>query len=153
MIGRYRAGVVPTPGEADALDQELRAVAEGIAAPYDAAMGDYDPQAALEAVWKLVTRANRYVEQTAPWTLAKAAKGGDATATARLDSVLYNLAEALRVLAVYLVPFLPATAAAMLTQLGQDPALLATAGRHRAWGGTAPGTQVGTPTPLFPRLV
>ena len=152
MIGRYRAGVVPTPGAADDLDQELRAVAEGIAAPYDAAMSDYDPQTALEAVWKLVTRTNRYVEQTAPWTLAKAAKGGDALATARLDSVLYNLAEALRVLAVYLVPFLPATAAAMLAQLGQDPALLDIAGQHRAWGGTAPGTQVGTATPLFPRL-
>ena len=66
--------------------------------------------------------------------------------------MLYNLAELLRLLAVHLVPFLPATAAAMLTQLGQDPALLDTAGAHSAWGGTAPGTQVGPPTPLFPRL-
>jgi methionyl-tRNA synthetase len=152
MIGRYREGVVPTPGAEDFLDQELRDTAESILAAYDAAMADYDPQGALEAVWKLVTRANRYVEQTAPWTLAKAAKAGDTAATTHLDTVLYNLAESLRVLAVYLVPFLPATAAAMLTQLGQDPALLETAGQHRAWGGTAPGTRVGTPTPLFPRL-
>jgi methionyl-tRNA synthetase len=153
MIGRYRGGTVPAPGEPNALDREVRAVAEGIPAAYDAAMGDYDPQTALEAVWRLVTRANQYVEQSAPWTLAKAAKGGDSAADARLDSVLYTLAESLRLLAVYLAPFLPGTAPQMLAQLGQDPALLDGATvAHRAWGGTAPGTQVGAATPLFPRL-
>jgi methionyl-tRNA synthetase len=153
MIGRYRGSVVPPPGEPNALDREVRAVAEAIPPAYDAAMGDYDPQTALEAVWRLVTRANQYVEQSAPWTLAKAAKGGDAAADGRLDAVLYTLAESLRLLAVYLAPFLPGTAAGMLTQLGQDPAVLDGATvEHRAWGGTAPGTRVGSATPLFPRL-
>ena len=153
MINRYRQGHVPAPDEPDDLDNELIAVANSVSAPYDAAMNDYDPQEALAAVWKLVTRANRYVEQSAPWTLASKAKEGDSAPAQRLDSVLYNLAESLRLLAVYLAPFLPETAERMLSQLGLEVLALGLQSANRAWGLTSPGTTVGKPAPLFPRLV
>jgi len=152
MIGRYREGQVPPPGAASELDSDLISVANAVPSEYDAAMGDYDPQEALSAVWKLVTRTNQYVEQNAPWTLARLARDGDESSAQRLDTVLYNLAEAVRLLAVYLAPFLPATAVGMLAQLGQDVAVLDLYEENRKWGLTPPGTRVGTPTPLFPRL-
>ena len=75
-----RAAWSPPPATPDVLDQEVRDVAAGIAARLRCRAGQLRSAEALEAVWRLVTRANRYVEQTAPWTLAKAAKGGDASA-------------------------------------------------------------------------
>jgi methionyl-tRNA synthetase len=117
-----------------------------------AALGDYDPQEALDAIWELVKRANQYVEQNQPWTLAKTAKGGDAGAAGRLDSVLYNLAESLRLLAIHLAPFLPATAAGIAEQLGQPAALDTPYTEAVRWGGTAPGSTVAEARPLFPRL-
>ena len=84
-------------------------------------------QAALVSIWSLVTRANQYVDQTAPFKLAK-----DPAQAARLDEVLYNLAETCRVLAVLLWPFLPETAARIYAQLGlnETPDRMAAA----AWG-------------------
>ena len=85
-------------------------------------------QAALQSIWSLVNRANQYVDQTAPFKLAK-----DPAQAQRLDEVLYNLAESCRVLAVLLWPFLPGTATKIYAQLGLpgSPDKLAGA----AWGG------------------
>ncbi len=152
MIGRYRGGIVPTPGPPTALDSDLIALAAGLPARVAAAMGDYDPQSSLAAIWELVKSANQYVELNQPWTLAKTAKGGDAEADTRLDSVLYNLAEALRLLAVHLTPFLPATATALAAQLGLNDAPALPYAAATRWGGLPPGTTVGPAQPLFPRL-
>jgi methionyl-tRNA synthetase len=152
MIGRYRGGVVPAAGAAEALDTDLIALATALPARVGAAMGDYDPQSALAAVWELVKTANQYVEQNAPWTLAKTAKGGDTAAEARLDSVLYNLAEALRLIAIHLTAFLPATSTAILAQLGLADAPEQDYEAVTRWGGLPAGTQVGEARPLFPRL-
>jgi len=101
-------------------------------------------QAALQSIWGLVNRANQYVDQTAPFKLAK-----DPAQARRLDEVLYNLAEACRILAVLLRPFLPGTAQKIYTQLGLGPApdQLAAA----TWGGLTAGQVIGDPAPLFPR--
>jgi methionyl-tRNA synthetase len=98
----------------------------------------------LQSIWALITRANQYVEQTAPFKLAK-----DPAQAQRLDEVLYNLAETCRVLAVLLWPFLPETAAKIYAQLGLqgEPNRFA----DSAWGGLAPGHQAGKPAPLFPQ--
>jgi len=101
-------------------------------------------QAALVAIWSLVTRANQYVEQTAPFKLAK-----DPAKAAQLDEALYNLAEVCRILAVLLWPFLPGTASRMYEQLGL-------AGKpdkfsDTRWGGLAAGQNIGTPAALFPK--
>src|SRR5208282_281864 len=101
-------------------------------------------QSALQSIWSLVTRANQYVDQTAPFKLAK-----DPAQAQRLDEVLYNLTEICRVLAVLLWPFLPGTAAKIYTQLGlnETPDKFAEA----TWGKLKSGHAIGEPAPLFPR--
>ncbi len=101
-------------------------------------------QSTLQSIWTLISRANQYVDQTAPFRLAK-----DPAQAKRLDEVLYNLAETCRVLAVLLSPFLPGTAVKIYEQLGlsEAPDKFALA----AWGGLEAGHKIGEPTPLFPR--
>src|ERR1041384_6942862 len=138
MLKRYRNGEVPK------VSNELAAEAEKVIAETRTYLENYELQAALLSIWSLVTRANQYVDQTAPFKLAK-----DPAQAARLDEVLYNLAETCRVLAVLLWPFLPATAERIYAQLG-----LAPSPDHlnmAAWGGLAPGHKIGQPVPLFPR--
>ena len=148
MIHRYRAGAVPRrpPGAPTSL--------ESAAAPLDATLeqalgGGWDPRMALDAIFALVTRANRTVAETAPWTLAQAERGGDAAAGWRLDTLLWELAECLRVVGEALRPLLPDTATRLLAQLGVAPATEWTRGLQ--WGRLPIETRVETPTPLFPR--
>jgi methionyl-tRNA synthetase len=138
MLKRYRAGVVPQP------HRELAGDADRVAAQTRTALENNELQGALLSIWSLVTRANQYVDQTAPFKLAK-----DPAQTQRLDEVLYNLAETCRVLAVLLWPFLPDTAAKIYAQLGlsDEPNQVAAA----AWGGLVAGHKTGEPAPLFPR--
>jgi len=91
-----------------------------------------------------VTRANQYVDHTAPFKLAK-----DPTKAERLDEVLYNLTEVCRILAVLLWPFLPGTAGKINAQLGLSGAPDKFSGAR--WGGMTAGHSIGTPAPLFPR--
>src|SRR5690606_15084798 len=141
MIRRYRAGLVPAPGEPVTTDQDLEAVAANLPGAIAEAMGlNFDPQTALAAIWDLVVRANRYVEETAPWSLARAERSGDAAATARLDTALYHLAEALRIIAQALRPFLPDTTERIAEQIGvalETPSWPAAL----TWGQLPPGTQ------------
>lgn len=150
MIGRYRDGQVPAAGESTDLEQSLRDLAGRIPGRVDAAMERYDPQSALEAIWELVTRTNKYVEEVAPWTLAKAARGGDEAADGRLNTALATLAEAVRLIAAFLEPFLPATARRIDAQLGVEPSGEWSA--RTRWNAVPPGTRVSKPEPLFPRL-
>lgn len=147
MIQRYRGGRVPAlsdaaPGLADQ--------AAGLFSRIDDAMTDYDPQAALGAIWELVVRANRYVEEMAPWSLAKAERGGDSEAARKLDATLANLAEALRIVANALQPFLPETAVRLASQLGI--ALMPSLDEALRWGQYPDGATVDKPSPIFPRL-
>jgi methionyl-tRNA synthetase len=138
MLKRYRQGVVPA--RANDLAQDARRAMDDTRA----LLAQNRLQAALLSVWALVTRANQYVDQTAPFKLAK-----DPAQAARLDEVLYNLAETCRVLAVLLWPFLPGTAVRIYAQLGLAGEPNAYAGA--AWGGLEPGHTIGEPAPLFPR--
>src|SRR5205823_6578892 len=107
MIKSYRAGIVPP------VANELAPDAERITGETRALLETNQLQGALESIWSLVDRGNKYVEQTAPFKLAK-----DPANAKRLDEVLYNLAEVCRVLAVLLWPFLPGTATKIYGQLG-----------------------------------
>lgn len=150
MIGRYRQGQIPAPQADTELEGSVRELAERVVPAVIDAMEAYDPQSALDAVWELVTRANKYVEETAPWELAKQARAGDSAAEARLSTALATLAQALQLLATLLDPFLPGTARRMREQLG-----LARQGLTAwppSWGGVPAGTQVGRAEPIFPRL-
>ena len=138
MLKRYRNGVVPARHDELAPDT-AKATADTIAH-----LRAGELQKALHSIWTLVTRANQYVDQTAPFKLAK-----DAAQSARLDEVLYNLVESCRVLAVLLHPFIPGTSAKIYSQLNLPgvPDKLALA----EWGGLPPGQTIGEPAALFPR--
>jgi len=138
MLKRYRNGVVPKASS------ELAPEAEKVVAETRALLEQSQLQGALLSIWSLVTRANQYVDHTAPFKLAK-----DPSKAERLDEVLYNLAEVCRILAVLLWPFLPSTATKINAQLGLAgaPDKLAAA----SWGGLTTGQTIGTPAPLFPR--
>lgn len=138
MLKRYRNSVVP------ARHDELAADAAKAVAETRRLLEANELQDALLAIWALVNRANQYVDQTAPFKLAK-----DPAQAKRLDEVLYNLAETCRVLAVLLWPFIPQTATKIFAQLN----LTDTPDKFSAatWGGLAPGHVAGDPVPLFPR--
>ena len=138
MLKRYRNGVVPARSDELAADA-ARAVTETLGH-----LRACELQGALVSVWHLVTRANQYVDQTAPFKLAK-----DPAQAARLDEVLYNLAETCRVLGVLLQPFLPGTSAKIFQQLGLPEATVPLA--DAAWGGLKAGAVIGEPAALFPR--
>jgi len=138
MLKRYRTGIVP------AKHDELAAAAAKAADETRALLKQNQLQAALQSIWELVTRANQYVDQTAPFKLAK-----DPAQSKRLDEVLYNLAETCRVLAVLLQPFLPGTASKIYAQLGLAEGPDKFSGT--TWGGLSPGHKIGEPAPLFPR--
>ncbi len=138
MLKRYRQGIVPK--RSDELAAEVTAAAHEAIAE----MRSFQLQSALQSIWTIVNRANQYVDQTAPFKLAK-----DATQGPRLDEVLYNLAESCRILAVLLWPFLPTTAGKIFAQLG----LAGAPDRFddAVWGGLEAGHKIGDPAPLFPR--
>jgi methionyl-tRNA synthetase len=138
MLKRYRNGIATTKHDELSVDAR-KAITET-----RSLLEQNQLQAALQRIWGLITRANQYVDQTAPFKLAK-----DPAQAKRLDEVLYNLAETCRVLAVLLWPFLPGTATRIYAQLGltgsPDKFTEAT------WGGLKPGHKIGEPAPLFPR--
>jgi methionyl-tRNA synthetase len=138
MLKRYRNGVVPQ------VSNELAPEAEKAVSETRALLEENDLQGALQSIWSLVTRANQYVDHTAPFKLAK-----DPTKAARLDEVLYNLAEVCRLLAVMLWPFLPGTATKINAQLGLSGAPDKFSAAR--WGGLPAGHAIGAPAPLFPR--
>ncbi len=138
MLKRYRNGVVPTRSD------ELAADAEKVVAETRERLEANQLQGALVSIWSLVTRANQYVDQTKPFSLAK-----DPAQAQRLDAVLYNLVETCRVLAVLLWPFIPNTATKIYAQLGLNhaPENFSAA----MWGGLQLDQKIGEPAPLFPR--
>ncbi len=138
MLKRYRNGIVPKPSI------ELAPETEKLVAETRALLEQNQLQGAFQSIWSLVTRANQYVDHTAPFKLAK-----DPSKAERLDEVLYNVTEVCRILAVLLWPFLPGTASKINAQLG----LAGVPDKYAAarWGGLAAGLAIGTPAPLFPR--
>jgi len=138
MLLRYRQKV--TPARSDELASEINSHSAKVVECYRQA----ELQDALVAIWAIVNRANQYVDQTAPFKLAK-----DPAQSQRLDEVLHNLAETCRILAVLLAPFLPETAAKIWAQLALPgaPGPLADA----RWGALPAGHTIGEPAPLFPR--
>ena len=148
MLHRYRTGVAPAVTvEATT---SLRALASTLPSVLHSALGEeWDPRAALDAIFALVRRANQTVEEAKPWALARAERAGDVSAGRRLDGVLGDLAEALRLVAEALRPLLPETADRMAAQLGTAPA---PAWRSAIeWGGARAGPMVGDPVALFPK--
>ncbi len=153
MVHRYRKGVVPEVAANAERDRTLIEIGNGLPDGIGTALDRFDFRQALATIWELVTAANRYVDDTKPWELARAAKNGDPEADARLDIVLADLIEAIRMLAVHLSPFIPLGAAKIATQVGFD---LETGGQDptqaRSWIEALAGSTLPKATPIFPKI-
>ncbi len=147
MTKKYFDGRVPAPCEGTCEDP-LRPLAEALYATYDAAMADVDFTAAAAAVQELAARANRYIEETEPFKLAKDPEKAD-----ELSCVMYNLLEAIRVMALYMAPFAPSTSAEVYRRLGLgDIQGVEDIQAASAWGQLPAGNPIEVGDPLFPRL-
>ena len=113
MIEKYRGGTVPAPAALEPLDAEVRDQALEAFAEYRAFMDNYQFDDALKALWSMIGRANKYIDETMPWKLGK-----DESLAARLDTVLATLAEELKLAALMLAPVMPKTAVKIWAQLG-----------------------------------
>lgn len=152
MIGKYRGGVVPATEGREPAASPLAAEAGATVGTVRAQLEDMDLSAALESVWTFVRRLNRYVEEQAPWKLAKTAAGeGEEAraASATLDATLWDLTEGLRLLSVLLYPFIPQTAVAIRERLRLEAEPVWT---EAEWGLLTSGRAVEPGAPLFPRI-
>jgi len=146
MVEKYFGGKLPAEREHDALDDELVALIKAAPGKYAAQMDAFQPHLALEEVFRLIQRANKYIDETMPWALAK-----DEAKKGRLASVMYNLLEALRVSLILLTPFIPESCEKAFAQIGADESC-------RTWDsalhyGALPGdVEVHKGETLFPRI-
>lgn len=146
MIEKYHGGVVTHKEGTEAVDKEFIVLVNETVAGYSDAMDHMELNQAIKDVWNLIGRANKYIDETAPWILAK-----DPAQAERLQAVMYNLAEALRIVAILIAPFVPVTAPKIYEQLGlgkPESFFMADA----VWGKLATGTKVQKGEPLFPRI-
>jgi methionyl-tRNA synthetase len=148
MLQRYCQGMVPQPAETGAAANVLAEAAAKLLPDLDPLLNELAFHRALARLWEYIRLVNRYVDEQAPWALAR-----DPAQRRRLDTVLYHQAESLRIIALLIFPFMPHTAASIWRQLGIGQEIaqqrLATA---MAWGGMLPGTQVQPGAQLFPRI-
>lgn len=145
MVEKYFDGVVPEALDKDDVDDELISIANNLPKVVESYMDKLQFSNALAEIWKLVGRANKYIDETMPWVLAK-----DESKKGRLKTVLYNLVESLRFVAVLITPFMPNTPIKIYEQLGIDDDL-------RTWdslkfGLLKSGTKVKRGENIFPRI-
>ncbi|MBV8366429.1 MAG: methionine--tRNA ligase [Candidatus Eremiobacteraeota bacterium] len=142
MLARYRGGVVPQSSGVSTLAAGFESARDAVAA----ALGELDYRGALAAIWERVGALNLHVEKTKPWELAK--RNEDA----RLSDVLYELCEGVRWIAALIYPFMPFSAAAMWSALGQRGVPGDRWETQLIWGTLPHGTTTTIPPPLFPRI-
>lgn len=147
MVVRYFDGIIPAPSFIEEIDARLQAVAERVLSQLPTLMNDFAFHKALSTIWELIGAANKYVDETAPWNLAKEGN------ISRLSTVLYQTMEALRIIALFLAPFIPSTSERMWMELALESNLWEqTFETGATWGGLRPGRKVEKPAPLFPRI-
>ena len=149
MINKFAGGTIPAPADLEAQDSELAGAAAGMVAEYTAHMNSFAFNRALQEVWSVISLANRYIVTSEPWALAK-----DPANTDRLNTVLYHLAETLRLIGLVLSPVMPGTSMKMAVSLGIAPETYKKHNLvdHGRWGLTQPGVKIKLGDSLFPRL-
>ena len=147
MAKKYRKGVIAKGTGRTDFDAALEEMAQETVKTYTEQMEQMELSAAIKTAWALISRTNKYIDETAPWTLAK-----DEAKAAELDAVLYHLVESLRITSILISPFLPVTARRIHAQLGFTTDFDAVQLSDAAWGGLPDGHAVGTAEQLFPRI-
>jgi methionyl-tRNA synthetase len=152
MVGKYCEGLVPNPAEAPIEteeDAELKSIARNLYICYEERMARLDYAGALEATWELVKRTNRYIEDGAPWNLAKSEE-----TVGRLRAVLYNALEAVRIAALFTAPVMPRSSAEVWKRIGLGDIFAVSDLEHECeWGRLAVGNPVVKGEALFQRMV
>ncbi len=144
MINKYFDGIIQN-GETDGeFDESLKETAAGAIEKVSEKMKGLRVADSLDEIWKVVDRANKYIDETTPWVLAKSEE-----TRARLGTVLYNLAETIRIIAALLSPFMPETSEKIAAQINADTL---TYESTKTFGATKPGTKVGEAVPIFARI-
>lgn len=146
MIEKYFGGIVPPCGEKTELDAQLEATANALASTVEKDMDALQFSVALTDIWKLIGDCNKYIDANAPWVLAKNEANKE-----RLGTVLYHLAECVRIATVLIGPFMPNTPERIFAQLGLTDAQLKT-WDSLSFGGLAAGIKVCKGEALFPRI-
>ncbi|MFO7296097.1 MAG: methionine--tRNA ligase [Clostridia bacterium] len=147
MVDRYFDGLIPQPAQLEDVDMELRQLAVSIPSRVEQLMDRFEFSNALAEIWKLIGRANKYIDETTPWVLAK-----DPSKRSRLGTVLYNLSECLRMISVLVSPFMTRTPGKICQQLGIRDESLTTWDSLAEFGKLPPGTRVQRGEVIFPRL-
>jgi methionyl-tRNA synthetase len=146
MVEKYFGGTLPTERLDTNADDDLKQMVSTLRDRYEAEMEHFQFQNALEQVFKTIQRANKYIDENAPWTLAK-----DPANRARLAAVMYNLLETIRICAVLLTPFIPDSAEKIFDQIGACPCCR-TWEKANVWGSLRPDVTVHKGEALFPRI-
>ena len=146
MVEKYFGGTLPTERLDTDTDDDLKQMVSTLRDRYEAEMEHFQFQNALEQVFKTIQRANKYIDENAPWTLAK-----DPANRARLATVMYNLLETIRICAVLLTPFIPDSAEKIFDQIGACPCCR-TWEKANVWGSLRPDVTVHKGEALFPRI-
>ena len=146
MVEKYFGGTLPTERQEGEPDTELRAMASTLRDRYEAEMERFQFQNALEQVFKTIQRANKYIDENAPWALAK-----DPANRVRLATVMYHLLETIRICATLLTPFMPESAEKIFDQIGACEGCR-TWEKANVWGSLRPDATVHKGEALFPRI-
>ncbi len=146
MVEKYFGGTLPTERQEGEPDAELRTMASTLRDRYEAEMERFQFQNALEQVFKTIQRANKYIDENAPWALAK-----DPANRVRLATVMYHLLETIRICATLLMPFMPESAEKIFDQIGACEGCR-TWEKANVWGSLRPDATVHKGEALFPRI-
>ena len=148
MIEKFQGGIIEGSASKRPVDEALVTDAMDTVRAYEEEMEKLALTPAIKTVWAFIGRANKYIDETAPWALAK-----DPSKKAELAAVLYHLAESLRIISGLISPFLPQTAPKIRQQLGCVDALAAPSlDDLKIWGRLPAGQKIGAAEPLFPRI-
>ena len=148
MIGKFQDGIVLAPQGESGVDKSLKADAAETVSFFAENMQKMELSLTIKKVWAFISRANKYIDETAPWALAK-----DESKKQELANVMYNLVESLRHISVLIAPFMPATAQRIWKQLNLPQSFAEVSlDDIRGWDGTPAEIKVGTPEQLFPRI-
>ena len=146
MIGKFQGGKLAASTEGTELDKSFRQEAVDTAREYRQLMENIQLSDAIKLVWKFIGRANKYIDETMPWKLAK-----DETQRQNLANVLYNLAESLRIVSILISPFMPSTALKIREQLKVSAEFKLD--DAEIFGLIEANHEVGKPEQLFPRIL